>query len=160
MVAVAIAGSLAAVLAGCAPSTADPSGSGTPAPTATASPTATATATLTPTGPTLVADGSAEDNLPLFAQIVQTVAATADKAKGRAYIDALVRAGFDKSAMELTDDRTSVDNPADSIQFSVAWDGECLVGQVGPSTPRPTAVVLPALPAGNCLVGRTRPIDW
>lgn len=147
---------LTAALAGCAPTIAEPVPTSTPTPTLVASPSATPT----PTGPALVADGTAADNLPLFDQVVQTVAASADKASGRAYIDALVAAGFDKTAMEVTPDRTTVDDPVDSIQFAVAWDGECLVGQVGPSTPRPTAVVLPALPAGDCLVGKTRPIDW
>lgn len=155
MTAVVVAGSLAATLAGCAP-TVEPTATPSPTQTVTASPSATPT----PTGPVFVAGGSAEDNLPLFAQVVQTVAASADKAKGRAYVDALVAAGFDKPAMELTADRTTVDNPVDSLQVAVAWEGECLVGQVGPSTPRPTAVVLPALPAGDCLVGETRPIDW
>jgi len=42
----------------------------------------------------------------------------------------------------------------------VRWSGECLVGQVGPSTPEPVAVVLPLVPTGTCLIGQTRPIDW
>ncbi|RAZ35152.1 hypothetical protein DO944_03420 [Microbacterium sp. SMR1] len=88
------------------------------------------------------------------------VAASPDSVAGRAYIDALVAAGFDKSTMQVTADRTSVDDPVDSLQFSVLWAGECLVGQVGPSTPAPTATVLPELPSGGCLIGRTRPIDW
>lgn len=140
-------------MAGCAPTAVDPVS--TPSPT-----WAAPTPTPTPAGPTLVVDGSAEDNLPLFTEVMQTVAATAQSVEGRAYIDALAAAGFDKSAMEVTYDRTTVDNAADSIQFSVAWEGECLIGQVGPSTPAPTAVVLPALPAGGCLIGETRPIDW
>ncbi|OYC96189.1 hypothetical protein CI089_10920 [Microbacterium sp. Yaish 1] len=88
------------------------------------------------------------------------VAAGPESVAGRAYIDALVAAGFDKSAMQVTADRTSVDDPVDSLQFSVLWAGECLVGQVGPSTPAPTAMVLPELPSGGCLIGQTRPIDW
>ena len=40
---------------------------------------------------------------------------------GRAYIDALVAAGFDKAAMQVTPDQTTVGNPAESIQFSVRW---------------------------------------
>ncbi len=131
-----------------------------PTATASASTTPTPSPTPTPTGPVLVPDGTAEDNLALFASVVQTVAASPDSVAGRAYIDALVGAGFDKAAMQITQDVTSVGNPADTIQFSVAWGVECLVGQVGPSTPAPTAVVLPALPSGGCLVGQTRPIDW
>ncbi len=123
-------------------------------------PTPSDTPSPTPTGPALVPDGSADDNLPLFLEVVEQVAAAHDQIEGRLYIDALVAAGFEKQAMEVTHDRTTVDNPADSIQFSVLWGDECLVGQVGPSTPAPTAVVLPELPSGGCLVGDTRDIDW
>lgn len=138
------------------------------APTPAASPSAPVTST-TPTAtpetsvssaPALVAEGSAEDNLPFFTTVMNGVWAVDQSFQGRAYIDALVAAGFPKSEMELTNDRTTVDNPADAIQFSVRWSGECLVGQVGPSTPAPTAVVLPELPDGTCLIGQTRPIDW
>ncbi len=83
------------------------------------------------------------------------------KVAGRAYIDALVAAGFDRSAMQVTQDVSTVGNPAESIQFSVRWgDDECLVGQVGPSTGQPVTVVLPQLAEGRCLVGETRAIDW
>ena len=133
----------------------------TPTPTPTQTTAApTATPTPTPTGPALVPDGSAEENLPLFAQVVNTVAATDARAQGRAYIDALVAAGCPKALMQGTNALTTVGNPADSIQFSVKWAGECLVGQVGPSTPAPTALVLPLVPGDTCLIGQTRPIDW
>lgn len=117
-------------------------------------------ATPAPTGPVLVPDGSASDNLPLFTEVMEAVAATDARAQGRAYIDALVAAGFPKAAMEVTNDQTTVGNPADSIQFSVRWAGECLVGQVGPSVPTPTAMVLPLVPGDTCLIGQTRAIDW
>ncbi len=108
----------------------------------------------------LVPDGSAEDNLPLFTSVMEQVWAGDDQVKGRAYVDALTAAGFDKEAMQLTRDRTTVDNPADAIQFSVLWEHECLIGQVGPSIKTPTSVILPELPGGGCLIGDTRPIDW
>ncbi|MFT4213280.1 MAG: hypothetical protein QM622_00670 [Microbacterium sp.] len=148
---VAIAAGL--LFSACAPSP-TPSGTRTPSTTVSATPAPTST------GPGLVPDGTAADNLPLFAEVMNQVYATKKKAKGRAYIDALVAAGFDKDAMEVTNDRTSVDNPADSIQFSVLWKGECLVGQVGPSIEEPTALVMPEVPGGTCLIGETRPIDW
>lgn len=131
-----------------------------PAPSSPPPTTPAETVAPTPTGPQLIPDGLAEDNLPLFTTVMQQVAATPENAAGRAYIDALVAAGFDRGAMQVTADRTTVDNPVDSLQFSVQWGQECLVGQVGPSTPAPTALVLPELPSGGCLVGKTRPIDW
>lgn len=139
------------VLAGC---------SSDPAPTASPSATATPTASPTPAGPALVPDGSAEDNLPLFTLVMEQVWESEAKSKGRAYIDALVDAGFTRADMEVTRDKSTVGNPAESIQFSVLWGSDCLIGQVGPSTKSPTAVVLPELPEGGCLVGETRPIDW
>lgn len=108
----------------------------------------------------LLPEGTAEENLPLFASIVESVAATDARYQGRAYIDALAAAGFDKGDMQVTNDLTTVGNPADSIQFSVRWAGECLVGQMGPSTPTPTALVLPLLAGDLCLIGQTRTIDW
>jgi hypothetical protein len=109
----------------------------------------------------LVPDGSASQNLPLFTAVTASVWKGAHRAQGRAYIDALVAAGFEKSAMQVTQDTSTVGNPAESIQFSVLWTGdECLVGQVGPATGRPVTRVLPALGDGRCLLGDTRPIDW
>ena len=143
---------LAIALVGCTPQPG-------PGPTPSAS-SATESPTPGVTGPVLVPDGTAEDNLPLFAAVMEQVAATDARAQGRAYVDALVQAGFSKADMEVTNDLTTVGNPADSIQFSVRWGGECLVGQVGPSTPAPTALVLPLVPGGTCLIGQTRPIDW
>ncbi|MDY0909563.1 hypothetical protein SOM19_08720 [Microbacterium sp. CFBP9034] len=127
------------------PSTGTPSSSPTP---------------TTPAAPTLVPDGTAADNLPLFSAVTLAVWGSPDSVAGRAYIDALVAAGFDKAAMQVTDDVSTVGNPAESIQFSVRWGEECLVGQVGPATGEPVTAVLPALAEGTCLVGETRPIDW
>lgn len=121
----------------------------------------TPTASPTPEGPALVADGTAADNLPLFAEITAQVWATDQRGSGRAYIDALTAAGFDRAAMQVTQDQSTVGNAVESLQFSVRWgETECLVGQVGPSTGGPVAVVLPQLAEGRCLVGSTRTIDW
>jgi hypothetical protein len=139
------------VLAGC---TAE-----APAPTASATST-NAAATPSPTEAEFSADGSAEDNLPVFTATVEEVWASEDRESGRAYIDALVTAGFDKSAMEVTEDFSTVGNPAESIQFAVMWGDECLAGQVGQATGDPVTTVLPALAEGTCLVGNTRAIDW
>lgn len=155
---VAFAGAiaLAVVLVGCTPDGADP------APTSSTEPSSQPTSAepTAPTAPTLVPDGSANDNLPLFEQVVASVWATPDNVSGRAYVDALAAAGFDKAAMQVTEDFSTVGNPAESLQFSVLWGAECLVGQVGPATGEPVTVVVPALAEGGCLIGSTRPIDW
>lgn len=150
---------------GCTP--ADPEATPGPTPTsdgATVTPTPGATpgATPAPDAPpaALVADGTAADNLPVFAAVTAAVWASADRAAGRAYVDALAAAGFDKTAMQVTNDTSTVGNPAESIQFSVRWGEECLIGQVGPATGEPVTVVVPVLTEGSCLIGQTRPIDW
>ncbi|MFT4213114.1 MAG: hypothetical protein QM626_14705 [Microbacterium sp.] len=148
LVAAAVTGGL--LLAGCSPS---------PQVTPTESVTATPTETATPIA--LVPDGTAEDNLPYFTQIVEQVWAGPDQVAGRAYIDALTAAGFDKSKMQVTNDESTVGNPAESIQFSVLWGDECLLGQVGPATGNPVTTVQPALlDDTTCLIGDTRAIDW
>lgn len=151
----AIVAAAAIGLAGCTPS---PSPTPTPSETASAPPTATETPTPTPQQLSEATD--ADQALPFFADVVTAVWATDQRFQGRAYIDALVQAGFDKSAMEVTYDESTVGNPAESIQFSVRWGDECLVGQVGPSTGDPVVAVMPGLATERCLIGDTRPIDW
>ncbi len=113
-----------------------------------------------PPAPTLQPEGSAADNQPYFTLVVQQVWAGPERMAGRAYIDALVTAGFDKSRMQVTKDQTTIGNVADSIQFSVAWNSECLIGQAGAAFAEPAVVVVPILEGGACLIGDTRPIDW
>ncbi|GAA3647129.1 hypothetical protein GCM10022202_03140 [Microbacterium marinilacus] len=114
-----------------------------------------------PEAPALVPEGTADDNLPYFSAIVDEVWGSDRRGEGRAYVDALVEAGFDRVAMQVTEDLTTVGNPAESMQFSVRWDDQCLIGQVGPDVGETVARVLPALEDGTvCLLGDTRPIDW
>lgn len=129
----------------------------------TPEPTVSTTATEAPseTGPSYIPDGTAEENLPLFSEVAAQVWASDQRGSGRAYIDALIAAGFDRESMQVTQDVTTVGNPAESLQFSVRWGaGECIIGQVGPSTGEPVTAVMPQLAEGRCLVGTTRAIDW
>ncbi|UTT51317.1 DUF6993 domain-containing protein [Microbacterium maritypicum] len=143
----------ALLLSGCTPSPAP-----SPSPSVSASPGAEPPG---PAAPVLVPDGTAEENLPVFTATAEGIWATDQRGFGRAYIDALIGAGFDREAMQVTQDQTTVGNPAESLQFSVRWgDDECLVGQVGPSTGQVVTAVLPQLAEGRCLIGATRPIDW
>jgi hypothetical protein len=132
-----------------------------PEPTPAPQPSATTTTESASPSPTPTAEpGSAEALRPSFTETVEAVWADDRSVAGRDYIDALVAAGFEKDAMQVTRDRTSVDDPADSIQFSVHIGEECLVGQVGPSVRGPIVALLPETPEQTCLIGQTRPIDW
>lgn len=122
-----------------------------PAPSATATPTA---------APVLQPDGTAADNLAYFDSIVQSVLEAAPDAGGEAFVNALVAGGFAKADMEVGFDRTSVDLAADSVQWSVRFNGDCLIGQYGPASGGYHSIVTPILATGSCLIGVTRPIDW
>lgn len=150
------AATLSLALAGCSLF-----GGGDASPSASAGPSATATPMPTPTAPlALRPELSASENLAFFDSVNAAVVAANAEAGGRDFIDALVAAGFDKAAMEVTADRTTVDLDADSVQFAVRFQDECLVGQYGPKSGGYHGAVRPALGTGDCLVGETRPIDW
>ena len=150
----AAAAVLALTLVACSPTPADTPG---PSDSATTQPTQTPA----PAAPALVPDGTAADNLPLFTAVTEQVWASEQRVQGRAYIDALVAAGFDKAAMQVTEDETTIGRAVESLLFSVRWgETECLVGQVGPSTGEPVTTVMGQLAEGRCLVGSTRAIDW
>lgn len=149
------------LLAGVALAACDPGSSDSPSESPSANVDATPKATPGHPAPVFQPDGSAEDNLPIFSAITDQVWESDERGSGRAYVDALVAAGFDRTAMQVTQDFTTVGNPVESLQFSVRWgEDHCIVGQVGPSTGEPVAAVLDQLAEGRCLVGNTRPIDW
>jgi hypothetical protein len=145
------AAALAFVLTGCtAPTGSDPvkpgsSASGTEAPTST---------------PTFDVNASADQAMAFFDSVNTTTLATDAEANGRAFIDGLAAAGFDKAAMELTADETTIGHAADSIQFSVRWGESCLIGQNGSTVGGYHSTLAPVLGTGRCLIGSTRPIDW
>lgn len=131
-------------------------------PTATPSPTSTqSTSTPTPTATPLRLDksGTAQQNLAYFNSVNEAVLAAKPSAVGQDFINALVAAGFNKADMQLTADRTTINLPAGSIQFSVRFNGECLVGQNGSGSGGYTSQVTGMLATGNCLIGQTVPIN-
>ena len=135
---------LALALSACAPEPV------TPAPVPTVAPSTSATA---------APDDSAEGQRRLFDVTNNgTVARLGADAKGRDFIDALVAAGFDKSAMQLTPDTTAIGLNADNLQFSVQIDDDCLIGQYG--NVGYASAILPAIATAGCLIGNTRAIDW
>lgn len=109
--------------------------------------------------PRLVPDGTAAENLPMFASVVDAVWTSETPLQGSAYIDALATEGFAIADMERTADLSTVGEPAESIQFSVRWADECLIGQVGPGFEAPVTIVAPLLAEGTCLVGATVPVE-
>lgn len=113
-----------------------------------------------PAEPVLLSEGTASENLPFFTSVIDRVWASEDRGSGRAYVDALVAGGFDKSTMQVTKDLSTVGNAAESMQVSTIWAGECLVGQFGSATGDPFSSVQATLPGEVCLLGNTRPIDW
>lgn len=138
---------LVIVLAGCS--------SPAPAPVDTP-PTPRETAAATPPESGFDPDASATESLAYFNSIVAPLASRDGLPKGGDVIDALAEAGFDRAAMELTPDTTAVGLDADSIEFSVKVDGECILGQFGSFGFR--SEVMPLLDTGTCLVGATKEI--
>ncbi|WP_395639364.1 DUF6993 domain-containing protein [Pseudolysinimonas sp.] len=147
-VVVALAGIGALTLAGCVDAP-EP----TPTPTADVS-----SAPSAPAEPEIDLDGSATQNLPYFDRVNNELVSAGGALDGRAFIDNLVAAGYPKTDMEVTADRTAIDLAADNIQFSVRLNGTCLIGQYGNIGYASTTAQL--LSTGRCLVGATRPIDW
>ncbi|WP_232819205.1 hypothetical protein [Homoserinimonas sp. OAct 916] len=109
--------------------------------------------------PEFTPEGTAPENLPFFDYTNIMVILGGDDIGGRDIIDGLAAAGFDKSQMEVSRDVTPTGLRADSIQFSVMFHDECLIGQWGAGTGYHSMVAAP-LATDQCLVGATRPIDW
>jgi hypothetical protein len=142
-------------LAACSAPAASPTASASASASAAPAPSATPAA-----APELQPEQDAAANLAYFDTMATAVVAGDDNAGGRVFVDALVAAGFDKTQMEVTYDETNIDLAADSIQFSVRFNGECLIGQNGPATGGYHSAVTAILASGTCLVGATRQIDW
>lgn len=105
-------------------------------------------------------DASTEDALRYFDAVNTDTLKRQPDAGGRDFIDALVAAGFDKAAMQVTQDYSTVGNRAESMQFSVRWADSCLIGQNGPDVDGYHSATMDLLAGGVCLVGQTRALDW
>lgn len=103
-------------------------------------------------------DGTADENLAFFDEVNARLLAADSSPGGRAIVDNLVAAGFDRAAMEVTRDTTPIGRQADSVQFSVRVGDGCLVGQASDSGY--VGIVGPVLFGSRCLIGEVRPIDW
>ncbi|RKR74642.1 hypothetical protein C8E83_1766 [Frondihabitans australicus] len=146
--ALAIAGVVAAALTGCTQTSPTPAVSTSAAATPITTPTPTV-----PFGPTAPASVA----LAHFSTTVQTLLKTDPQPHGDDVITALEKAGFDKTAMEITPDATTIGRNVDSIEFAVLWQKKtCLIGQVGSAGYASTSA--PVLSTGKCLVGSTRAV--
>ncbi|KQR66623.1 hypothetical protein [Frigoribacterium sp. Leaf172] len=129
------------------------SGPGTVQPSVPPTPSADAAAPTTP-----AADASIDEALAYFDRVNREHLDGGGATDGRSLVDNLVAAGFDKTAMQVTSDTTSIGREADSIQFSVLRGSDCLIGQAGATGY--ASQVAPVLGTGACLIGTTRTIDW
>ena len=120
----------------------------TPAPTPTATPTA---------DPTLVEGGTAGQNRPYLEFVITRELLNTPQPSSLFLVDTLVAAGFDRVALQVTEDTTRVGDPADSILFSVLINEQCLLGQVAQGAV--TTELADVLGTGRCLVGRTLSLD-
>lgn len=112
--------------------------------------------------PELVPDGSAHDNLPYFAKILQAFSAGSEPVRGVPVVTALEEAGFTREVMQVSFDESKTQLVADHIYVSVRFGEECLIGQVIESDRSVVTSVQPAVGPEKtiCLIGETRIIDW
>lgn len=145
----AVSTALVMTLSGCTGAPAKPKHTSVSTHTATSTPTPTVAVPIL--RPTL----SAKQNLPFFDYVNQkTIAANPDPV-GKSFIDGLVAAGFTKTDMSVTADKTTINLTPGSIQFSVLFNGDCLLGQYGPDGVGYHSEVAPVLSTGKCLIGET-----
>ncbi|MBO1901987.1 hypothetical protein J4H92_08500 [Leucobacter weissii] len=112
--------------------------------------------------PEFFPDGSAADNLPYFSEVLRVYAVGDDPVEGRGLVDAVVESGFDRTAMQVSFDRTKTGLVADNIFVSVLIGRHCLIGQMVVEDRTFVAETAPAIGPGRdlCLIGETREIDW
>ena len=94
----------------------------------------------------------------LFDEVNRAVVSAHAHPLGADFTAALHGAGFPKSAMQLTADRTSIGLEPGSIQFSVRVGDECFVGQYGTAVGGYRSETVAPLAGGGCLIGDTVPV--
>ncbi|WP_449281482.1 DUF6993 domain-containing protein [Leucobacter sp.] len=112
--------------------------------------------------PEFVPDGTAEQNLPYFTEVLREFSESAHPVQGVPVVDAVADAGFDRAAMQVSFDESMTGLEADNIFVSVRIGADCLIGQIVTADRTFVAQNEPAVgPDGDvCLIGTTRPIDW
>lgn len=110
--------------------------------------------------PELVPDGTAQDNLPYFTEVLRGYAAGDGPITGGPVSHAVADAGFDASLMQVSFDRSATGLEADNIFVSVLLGDSCLIGQVVTADRSFVTETADAVgPENNiCLIGKTAPI--
>lgn len=163
--AAALAITIAAALTGCTdsgdPMPTPPAPSTTPSATAISEPQPEPDTEPTPDEPQppqFLPGGTALANKDYFDYVSRDLFDRKPNVDTRGIINALVTAGFDKTAMQITKDTTPTGRKPEAIEYSVRAHDDCLIGQWGKN--RYTSYIAPVLANGDCLIGDTRPIDW
>ncbi len=112
--------------------------------------------------PQLVPGGTADENFVFFSDTLRQFVLSGSPLQGRPVVDALVAAGFERAAMQVSFDESKTGLAADSVFVSVRIEEDCLIGQLLTVEQSFTAAVEPTVgPEGDlCLIGNTRAIDW
>lgn len=112
--------------------------------------------------PTFVPDGTAEQNLPFFTEVIRKYTAGDQPITGKPVAQAVIDAGFDPAMMQFSFDESKTGLTADNIFVSVRVGADCLIGQLVTGDRSFVAKNEPAIgPKGDiCLIGITRSVDW
>lgn len=97
-----------------------------------------------------IPEGSAEDNLPFFAQVLENAGAGAPGSELTTILDALTTAGFDPATISHTAASSKIELPVDSLSIGVRIKDQCLIGQFS-NTWLETQVV--PLTLSGCFIG-------
>lgn len=93
-----------------------------------------------------------QKNVDLFNRTAAAVAASGSPV-GADFTNALAAVGFDKSQMQITADRTTINAVAPAIVFAVKVHDKCLLGQYAPATHEYDHQVVDPISTGSCLIG-------
>lgn len=87
--------------------------------------------------------------------VVKPLAAKHDKPTSKAFFTSMIKAGYDKSALEATLDKTPLDTGVPAKVFGVRVDDGCVVGEIrgGKATAQ---LADPTKSTGACLLGRVQ----
>ena len=112
--------------------------------------------------PELIPDGTAAENLPYFTEVIRGYAAGEAPIEGEPVVNAVADAGFERTQMQVSFDRSETNLVADNIFVSVRIGTDCLIGQLVVEGREFVSRVEPALGPDRsiCLLGETRIIDW